>query len=249
LSKIYFLPKNVQILSVRFYIPPAVFTGYFDGEYDSLAGNSFWRNRCELVEDTVRIYCYSTFFAETNRIRHGDLLRPDLCPNSADGFQKRNILFHLARNYDRTESYTINRGDTSDVTRQFESSIVAFSRSNEATLELEDIYSIAVSCAGAVSAHHSGISFRGHPEPMKSVTAGIMIAALVWTLQTVAANDPGGIGATRWGQNPDEVRATAGGCGSGRKRKHFMGEHNDRAGVVPPELRLKTTISSSISRK
>ena len=76
-----------------------------------------------------------------------------------------------------------------------------------------------------------------------------MIAALVWTLQTVAANDPGGFGAARWGQNPDEVRATAGGCGSGRKRKHFMGEHNDRAGVVPPELGLKTTISSSISRK
>ena len=128
------------LLPVFPYVPPVTFTGYFNGDYDSLAGNRFWPNRCELAGDTVRIYCYSTFFSETNRIRHGDLLRLDLYPDSADGFQKRNTLFHLARYYDQNESYTINRGDTSDITRQFESVIVAFSRSNGALLELEDMY-------------------------------------------------------------------------------------------------------------
>ncbi|MBN1758510.1 MAG: hypothetical protein JW863_09345 [Chitinispirillaceae bacterium] len=131
--------QNTQ-LPVIPYIPPVTFTGYFNGDYDSLAGNRFWPNRCELIGDTVRIYCYSTFFTETNKIRHGDLLRLDLYPDSADGFQKRNVLFHLARYYDRNESYTINRGDTSDITRQFESVIVNFARSNGAGLELEEVF-------------------------------------------------------------------------------------------------------------
>ena len=122
------------------YIPPVTFTGYFNGDYDSLAGNRSWPNRCELAGDTVRIFCYSTFFSETDKIRNGNLLRLDLYPDSADGFQKRNTLFHLARYFDQNESYTINRGDTGDITRQFESSIVDFSRTNGSAIELEDIY-------------------------------------------------------------------------------------------------------------
>lgn len=129
-----------HVLPVIPYIPPVTFTGYFNGDYDSLAGNPFWPNRCELAGDTVRIYCYSTFFEESDNIRHGDLLRLDLYPDSADGFQKRNTLFHLARYYDQNESYTINRGDTNDITRQFESMISGFSRINGAVLELDDIY-------------------------------------------------------------------------------------------------------------
>ena len=122
------------------YTPPVTFTGYFNGDYDSLAGNRMWRNTCELVGDTVRIYCYSASFNETDKIRHGNLFRLDLYPDSADGFQKRNTLFHLARYFDQNESYTINQGDTSDITRQFESIIVDFSRTNGAGLELEEMY-------------------------------------------------------------------------------------------------------------
>lgn len=122
------------------YVPQVTFTGYFNGDYDSLAGNRSWPNECELVGDTVRIYCFSTFFNESNHIRHGDLLRIDLLPDSGDGFEKRNTLFHLARYYERNESYTINKGDTIDNLIRFESEIVAFSRAAGALLELDKIY-------------------------------------------------------------------------------------------------------------
>ena len=129
-----------NILPVLPYVPPITFTGYFNEDYDSLAGNRFWPNRCELAGDTVRIYCYSTTFSETNNIRKGNLMRLDLYPDSADVFQKHNTLFHLARYFDRNESYTINPGDTGDITKQFWSEIVDFSRSNGSAIELEDIY-------------------------------------------------------------------------------------------------------------
>lgn len=138
---------NNAVLPVIPYVPPVTFTGFFNGDYDSLAGNRAWPNRCELAGDTVRIYCYSTFFGETDNIRHGDLLRLDLYPDSADGFQKRNTLFHLARYYEQNESYTINPGDTTDVSKQFESVVVDFSRSNGEALELEDIYIVTAPLA------------------------------------------------------------------------------------------------------
>jgi hypothetical protein len=122
------------------YVPPVTFTGYFNGDYDSLTGNRSWPNLCELIGDTVRIYCYSTSFSESNNIRHGDLLRIDLLPDSGDGFGKRNTLFHLARYDERNESYTINKGDTIDNTIRFESETVSFSRSVGGTVELEHIY-------------------------------------------------------------------------------------------------------------
>jgi hypothetical protein len=122
------------------YVPPVTFTGFFNEDYDSLAGNRAWPNRCELEGDTVRIFCYSTTFSENNRIRNGNFLRLDLYPDSADGFRKRNILFHCARYFERNESYTINRGDTADVTKQFESVVIDFSRTDGSAIELEDIY-------------------------------------------------------------------------------------------------------------
>lgn len=122
------------------YTPPVTFTGYFNGDYDSLAGNRTWRNTCEMVGDTVRIYCYSTYFDESDNIRHGNLLRLDFYPDSAEAFQKRNTLFHLARYFEQNESYTINPGDTLDITRQLESDIAEIPHANGAPLELENVY-------------------------------------------------------------------------------------------------------------
>jgi hypothetical protein len=122
------------------YVPEVTFAGFINGEYDSLTGNRTWPNTCRLAGDTVRIYCYSTMFTEADKIRHGELLRIDLLPDSAVGFQKRNVLFHLARYYDATESYTVNRGDTIDVSIRFESAIVSFAHSVGADVELNKIY-------------------------------------------------------------------------------------------------------------
>ena len=122
------------------YVPEIVFTGYFNGDFDSLAGNWQWPNTCRLVGDTVRIYCYSTFFSESDRIRNGDLMRIDLYPDSGDGFEKRNTLFHLARYYESNESYTINRGDTVNTLVVFKSRIMSFSRSIDGAIELDSIY-------------------------------------------------------------------------------------------------------------
>ena len=122
------------------YVPEVTFSGYFNNDYDSLAGNMYWPNTCRLVGDTVRIYCYSSFFGEENRIRHGDLLRIDLFPDSGEGFEKRNSLFHLARYYEYNESYTINRGDTVDRTIRFESQIRSFAREAGGSIDLDMIY-------------------------------------------------------------------------------------------------------------
>jgi hypothetical protein len=122
------------------YFPDITFAGYINGDYDSLTGNRAWPNTCRLIGDTVRMYCYSTGFSETDRVRRGDLLRLDLLPDSADGFQKRNVLFHLARYYDASESYTVNKGDSIDVSIRFESEIRSFSRVEGAAIELDKIY-------------------------------------------------------------------------------------------------------------
>lgn len=122
------------------YVPEVTFTGYLNASYDSLTGNRAWPNRCYLAGDTIRIYCYSSGFSEVNKIRHGDLLRIDLFPDSGDGFEKRNTLFHLARYYNQNESYTINKGDSVDITIRFESEIIAYSPQVNAPLELDNIY-------------------------------------------------------------------------------------------------------------
>ncbi len=135
------------------YVPQATFAGYFNGDYDSLTGNRSWPNRCELIGDTVRICCYSSFFSESNRIRHGDLLRIDLLPDSSYNFSKRNVLFHLARYYERNESYTINLGDTIDNTIRFESQTTAFSRRMGGDIEIREIYVSTPPVSGTVGAY------------------------------------------------------------------------------------------------
>lgn len=124
------------------YVPEVTFAGYFNNTYDSLTGNWQWPNTCEMVGDTIRIYCYSSFFSEANRIRHGDLMRLDLYPpdTMVEGYQKGNILFHLARYYDTNESYTINPADTIDVTINFKSQTQSFSHTRGGSFELGEIY-------------------------------------------------------------------------------------------------------------
>ena len=43
-------------VTVDDYSPPVVFTGLINGAYDSLGGNSQWRNSCMMVEDTLRMF-------------------------------------------------------------------------------------------------------------------------------------------------------------------------------------------------
>lgn len=123
------------------YEPEVIFTGYINGTYDSLAGNLFWPNTCRLIGDTIRIYCYSTTFSEVNKIRKGDLFRLDIYPpDSINLFSKRNALFHLARYYERNESYTINIKDTIDNTIRLEAKIIDISRSIGDSIILQEIY-------------------------------------------------------------------------------------------------------------
>lgn len=93
---------------VALYSPPVVFVGNVNNKYDSLPGNVFWPNRCMLVGDTVRMYFYSEDFGESNRIRHGDLVRVDFYPGHDTLIGKSHILFHMARYWDRNESYTVH---------------------------------------------------------------------------------------------------------------------------------------------
>ncbi|MCX7725591.1 MAG: hypothetical protein N2053_01950 [Chitinispirillaceae bacterium] len=132
--------KNSNTLEIP-YEPEVVFTGYINGVYDSLAGNLFWPNTCRLIGDTIRIYCYSTYFSDANKIRNGDLFRLDIYPpDSTNLFSKRNALFHFARYHDRNESYTINIKDTIDNTIRLEAKIIEISRSTGDSLILQDIY-------------------------------------------------------------------------------------------------------------
>jgi len=131
---------NSPIEQLLPYVPEVTFTGYLNATYDSLAGNRQWPNTCRLVADTIRIYCYSTDFSEVDRIRQGDLMRIDLFPDSGDGFEKRNVLFHLARYNSQNESYTINKGDSADITIRFDSEIVAYAPSVGAEIDIKDIF-------------------------------------------------------------------------------------------------------------
>jgi hypothetical protein len=140
------------------YIPEVTFTGYLNNIYDSLAGNREWPNRCMLVGDTVRIYCYSTSFEEVNRVRQGDLLRIDFHSDSSNTFTKYNTLFHLARYNKQNESYTINKGDSVDKTIRFESETVSFIPRVGTNLELTDIF---VATPPVAQGQHLEIT-RGH---------------------------------------------------------------------------------------
>lgn len=120
------------------YEPPVVFTGYFNGMYDSLAGNRWWPNSCCMVGDTVRIYCYSTFFGESNHVRHGDLLRIDLYPDTVWMVATRNALFHLARYYESNESYTVTPKDTLLDRGWVQADIGALSRRVAGSIELKN---------------------------------------------------------------------------------------------------------------
>lgn len=123
------------------YKPEVTFAGFFNDTYDSLTGNWQYPNTCRMVGDTIRIYCYSAFFGESDRIRNGDLMRLDLYSDTTeDAYQKGQILFHLARYYESNESYTINPADTLDVRINFKSETEFFSHRRGGSFELDEIY-------------------------------------------------------------------------------------------------------------
>ena len=99
------------ILSL-FYTPSIYFAGYFNGNYDSLTGNSWYQNSCQLVGDTIRMFFYSSEFEEVNRVRQGDFIRMDLYPGNDSAIGKARILFHMARYLEQNISYTITPVDT-----------------------------------------------------------------------------------------------------------------------------------------
>lgn len=102
---------DVGLISLT-YNPPVYFTGYINGTYDSLTGNSDYKNNCYLVEDTIRMCFYSSNFEEVNRVRNGDFIRIDLYPGSDSALKRGNVLFHMARYHERNTTYTITGRDT-----------------------------------------------------------------------------------------------------------------------------------------
>lgn len=104
--------NNNNALITFTYTCQVYFAGYINGDYDSLTGNYWYRNSCQLVGDTIRIMLYSSEFQETNRIRRGDFLRLDLFPGNDSAIGRANVFFHMARYLEQNISYTISAIDT-----------------------------------------------------------------------------------------------------------------------------------------
>lgn len=94
------------------YTPPVIFSGYINGDYAKLKGNRNWKNSCEFISDTLRMYFYSTGFNEENKIRCGDLLRIDIYPGENQLVGTSRTLFHMARYNQTNSSYTVRPSDT-----------------------------------------------------------------------------------------------------------------------------------------
>lgn len=95
-----------------FYSPSIYFAGYFNGYYDSLTGNFWYPNSCQLAGDTIRMFFYSSEFEVVNRVWHGDFIRIDLYPGNDSAIGRARILFHMARYLEQNFSYTVGPLDT-----------------------------------------------------------------------------------------------------------------------------------------
>lgn len=135
---------------VPLYSPPVVFVGIVNGEYDSLPGNLFWPNRCMLIGDTVRMYFYSEHFSESNRIRNGDLVRIDFYPGHDTLFGKSQLLFHMARYWDRNTSYTIHPTDPLSKEGRAGARVMSFERFRGGDIHLEGFYAATGPVAGTM---------------------------------------------------------------------------------------------------
>jgi hypothetical protein len=101
-----------SVLAPLFYTPPIYFAGYFNGDYDSLTGNSEFPNACYLNKDTISMVFYSSKFEEANQIRQGDFIKMDTFPGNDSAVGRARILFHMARYHESNCSYTITPADT-----------------------------------------------------------------------------------------------------------------------------------------
>ncbi len=124
-----------------FYDSPVVFTGYINGNYDSLAGNAVWKNRCTAVDDTLRIFIYSNDYSVSHKIHTGDFMRFDIYPktdSTDNGTLLRNnrILFHMARYTNGNMSYTIKKND---LVNKVEMTIDELNLSSGSVVEFYDV--------------------------------------------------------------------------------------------------------------
>jgi hypothetical protein len=108
------------------YVPAVVFEGYIEppgggATWTRLPGNEDAPNRCTLVGDTIRIYCYSEDYYAPDDYRsgtgYGDQLRIDLYPfgyvDSITLVSLRNVLIKLSRfGKPANETYLVTDADT-----------------------------------------------------------------------------------------------------------------------------------------
>jgi hypothetical protein len=108
------LQCNIGIGNITslFYSPSVYFAGYINGNYDSLIGNYWYQNSCQLAGDTIRMFFYTSEFEEVNRVRHGDFIRIDLYPGNDTAIGRARILFHMARYLEQNISYNVSPVDT-----------------------------------------------------------------------------------------------------------------------------------------
>lgn len=123
-----------------FYKPPVIFTGYIDGNYDSLCGNLLWKNSCEMTGDTVRMYFYTKSFNEQNRIREGHLIRLDIYPGVESMIGTGGVLFHMARYHSTNNSYTIVPKDTLNNQNKVQMKVQRFGNRSSQQILLDEIY-------------------------------------------------------------------------------------------------------------
>lgn len=133
--------ENDDFITPIFYRPPVYLAGYFNGDYDSLTGNLSYRNSCNLVGDTIRMYFYSSDFHEENKVWQGDLIRMDIYPGNTDSIVGRaRILFHMARYHERNISYTITPIDTLYGVDRISIHVNNINRSHHGTIDIDDLF-------------------------------------------------------------------------------------------------------------
>jgi hypothetical protein len=135
------------------YVPPVVFVGYVNNDYDSLPGNRSWPNTCSMTSDTVRMIFYSENFSEQNHIRSGDFLRIYLlpCTTQVTGLGTRYVIFHMARYRDVNYTYEVTPADTLPTGNSFALRILTLTRERGGQIDLDNINVAARPLTGTVS--------------------------------------------------------------------------------------------------
>jgi len=128
-----------NVIGALFYQPSVYFAGYINGTYDSLTGNYSYKNFCKLVNDTIRMFIYSSEFNVGNNIWDGDFIRMDIYPGSDSALGRANILFHMARYHGANASYTVTPADTLYGYDNIQFTVRELDRRHGGTVSLENI--------------------------------------------------------------------------------------------------------------